>query len=301
MIPLPADGGRLLGDTIKARTAHRNIEWLPSLAFDRALRTAAFAPAARADPEPLAYQSFSPAEGSYVRPSPNPVTFTLTGVALPFGGEGHIEVATSNVLGADGTLADDKQVDFLSIDPLDSSSTTFRGRSEVYGPTAWTNRPGRYYAQAVIFGLDLSTPSQRYREFRSPVISLLVGTPPLPPPPPPDPLAMNDTLALSYALRLARRLSAPLAIRAISRSCQVDARNERWAVCDITWRDVRTRYAGVARFRNYKVEGRYVYARASLPANGQRPDASFVFAAFGDAPAHMQRASSGPQRQTVRR
>lgn len=230
------------------------------------LIAAVAAPVARADPEPLAFQSISPADGSYVRPSPNRVTFTLTGVALPagFGGEGHIEVATSNVLGVDGTLADDKQVDFLGIYPLDSSPTTFRGRSEVYGPTAWTNRPGRYYAQVVIFGLDLSTPSQRYREFRSPVISFVVGTPPSPPPPPPDPLAMNDTRALGYALRLARRLSSPLAVRAIYRSCEVDPRNERWAACDVTWRDIRNRYMGIARFRNYKVEGGYIYARASF-------------------------------------
>jgi len=61
-----------------------------------------------------------------------------------------VEVATQNIPGQDGTLADDYQVDYVPMTQSDAYPDTWNGSSTAYSFN-WLNQPGTYYWQFSYF------------------------------------------------------------------------------------------------------------------------------------------------------
>lgn len=109
-----------------------------------------------------------------------------------------LEVATQNVEGQDGTLAQDYTVDYDIIKASDAYPTQFRAKTQTYD--SWVSRPGTYYWQAYVTEYDF-TQNCSPCLYETPVRRITITAkqappppaPPLPPaplPPPPNPVQL---------------------------------------------------------------------------------------------------------------
>ncbi len=121
--------------------------------------------------EPLPVTSVSPADGATIPVPSGPVPFELVS-STPGLWNVSVEVATQNIPGQDGSLANDFQVDFFSLFRSDAFPTVYRGQSGyVAGGYWWNSAPGTYYWQIH------ATTTSPYAEYLSPVFTLTIATP----------------------------------------------------------------------------------------------------------------------------
>lgn len=191
------------------------------------------APAAHAQ-EPLPTTYVRPAEGQ-----------TLTDEVEPFvihtdPGRGAIivEIATANMPGQDGTLADDYRVASIALFPRDSVPGHYEGELD-------TRRlgDGTYYWQASA------------GSYRTPVYTFNLSSPEPPP--------MLRAAELPSMIRTALRSETGRRPRDIRRDC--DRRSRTAFRCKIDWIDSRYIYAGTLRIREEsdRFTSRFRGARAS--------------------------------------
>jgi hypothetical protein len=208
--------------------------------------------------EPLAVSSTSPAQGAVVYPPYGPVSFeirtSLTKVEM------YVEIATQNIPGQDGTLADDFVVDGLGLYESDAFPGVYRGTSNhVDRGYWWTSKPGVYYWQAHGFCYNTSLPhcSPGVRYYKTPVYTIRIGEAAPPPPPPPDggsgsALSMSSTEATTYLKRMIRMRTSGR-IRGLFYDCH--RRSYRAFRCAMDWRIGRYFYEGKGRFWHFADDG----------------------------------------------
>lgn len=175
------------------------------------------------------------------------VTVSLAG---PLPGLVYIEVASRNIPGQDGTLANDYVLSRGQLSQRDSAPSVFTGTiPTVYTPLA--NARGVYFVQ--VYG-DARCPGLGSCPFMSPVYTWRIG---LSPPTPPDPVeqirtAPSDRLRLADARVYARRWARRRNWRGVRVACiREDAST---AVCRVSYerRGARKR----TRLQIYRTDGR---------------------------------------------
>lgn len=131
--------------------------------------------------EDLPISSASPADGAVISsklggPIPFEIRSSQTGMNYL-----SIEVASQNIPGQDGTLAEDFRVGFFGLQESDAFPGTYRGES-LYAPgvSLWSSTPGTYFWQA--YGSCFTWPDppcdEVIRYFKSPVYTIVIQDPP---------------------------------------------------------------------------------------------------------------------------
>jgi hypothetical protein len=210
--------------------------------------------------QPMPFSQLSPADGLQHTASSYPQAtdaemiefFIDTNVQLCIGVL-ELEVATQNVQGQNGTLADDYQVYWTTLSKSDAYPTQYRHRTRTY--YQWPAIPGTYYWQ--ISGVANSDCSTRYV---TPVRTITIVARPQPPPtgtprpttpppptftPPPSDTDRAPALSASRAKRYAaaalrekfgrsyrkgqhRKIACRSRISRLRRSCKVSWRYKTW-------------------------------------------------------------------------
>lgn len=211
--------------------------------------------AADPPPQPLPFTSMSPANGAVITAG-SPVTFTVTGA--PHGANLYLEVATQNIPGQDGSLADDFRQDFEILKESDAYPGTYTATAQVVsGVALWNMTPGTYYWQVSGNYLDRSSYPPTYDHLIGPVLKLTVSAPPPQPPtqthqdmgPDQEPdLAMSSADARYYALSMIKKRThhSPRRLRV---SChRLSFKSYR---CTMSWSDSKNSYGGTGTFTHY--------------------------------------------------
>ena len=90
-----------------------------------------------------------------------------------------LEVATQNVPGQDGTVADDFRKDFLLMSESDADPDLYTATASSVGPTWWTNTPGTYYWQThAVVGSTSPTGQVECHMYKTPAYTLTITAPP---------------------------------------------------------------------------------------------------------------------------
>ena len=111
-----------------------------------------------------------------------------------------IEVATQDIPGQDGSLANDFRLDSFSAFKSDAYPTIYRGKSYFFlpGQNSWPTVPGTYYWQISASYLDTSESLFKFRQYLSPVYTLTIAAPA------PTPETQSIALTASEAYRAVR-------------------------------------------------------------------------------------------------
>lgn len=176
---------------------------------------------------------------------------TVAGMTTPT-----IEVATQNVAGQDGTLADDFRVDFFLASESDAYPGTYRGVSNGSGNANWwINTPGTYYWQLSGSRRECSgnPPMCTYPKYLSPVYTLTVAATPAPSPTEPGPPLFHSVGEAKAIVRgiIKDALRTP---RGLTSDCDISSEK---ATCDSGWYDTKYVYGG--RFKITKRADDYLY------------------------------------------
>ena len=124
--------------------------------------------------EALPITASSPPDGtSTVASGVSPIKFSIR---TPFHRASiALEVATQNLPGQDGTLANDFQKDFLLLSESDADPDLYTASSI---PGTWASTPGTYYWQVHTVGSGSPTGPVECHLYRSPVYTLTITAPP---------------------------------------------------------------------------------------------------------------------------
>jgi hypothetical protein len=182
-----------------------------------------------ADPLPIA--SLSPANGSTQTPGYR-VPFELVSSSSTLIGV-KVEVATQNVPGQDGSLADDFQKDTVFLTKSDAYPTTYRGTSTGYGG-GWESTPGTYYWQ--VSASEFINEAPYVRKYLGPVYTITIGYPPPPPPvaePTPSAIAPLTLSELYAAVKGIIRRETGKPGRHLSSKCH--KKSTYTATCSASW------------------------------------------------------------------
>lgn len=207
--------------------------------------------------ETLPTSALAPANGTAFQAAPwTPINFSLR-TSLHQLSTISLEVTSQNVLGQDGTLANDYHKELVSMFESDADPDLYTGHS-LAAPGWWTDTPGTYYWQAHtvatatingVFGCHL---------FATPVTSLSVTSPPPPPvtttttttPPPTPPILMfDDAHNFAASMVKARTHRSPRIFVACSRA-------GNWTLqCSLNWSAAGSSYRASGRFWDYLQNG----------------------------------------------
>jgi hypothetical protein len=210
--------------------------------------------------EALPITASSPADGASIQASAvTPVSFSLRTPLhlLPI----YVEVATQNVPGRDGTLANDYQKDFVQMTESDADPDLYTANTFAL-PGWWPSVPGTYYWQVQTFANGTANGVPYCHEYKSPVYTVTVTAPPppavtTPPAPPaatpsppsvptPPRLTFND--ARSYAASMIRQRTH-LKVQGGTITCS--AVNNWTRHCNLAWTSGGYSYHASGRFWNY--------------------------------------------------
>jgi hypothetical protein len=186
--------------------------------------------------EPLPITSASPANGATLQPIGQPALHPLQlEVISPVTTAGRywmVKIATQNIPGQNGSLANDFKVEGVSLEQSDAYPTVYRGQAF----ETWLSTPGMYYWQIEATEIR-GAPTYALVHYLSPVYTLIIAAPPSPPPienTPPRSVTPTLTLAESYAAvkEIIRERTGHNA-RHLSDKCHRQSQNK--ALCKAQW------------------------------------------------------------------
>ncbi len=183
-------------------------------------------PVARAQ-EPLPVTSTTPANGARYSPGTVPVEWFLTSSDTGLT-EVWVEIASRNVPGQDGTLANEFFVDGFPMFRGDAYPNTYKGIAS----RRWMESPGTYYWQIRARG-------SAKQDYRSPVYSLTIEAPREPEATPEPKLTAAE---LPRLLRIAIRSETGRSPQGLRRRCS--RQDDQTFGCSVRWFDSRNVYAG---------------------------------------------------------
>ncbi len=201
----------------------------------------------------------SPAPDATIRPTAGriPWEVQLTTPLSPVLSLVYVEIASRNLAGQDGTLADDFVIDMVQLSRSDAFPTLYRGVTD--GIIPWARYPGTYYWQASTDArIDPALPAGQLRRYVSGVHTLRIGNPSPPPVRVGEERESEPFLHRSTAIRRAKRY-----VRNRYRARRSTARCTRLSRSDFECR-VRWRSRGRTRSRLIEVYYRNGRLRVSM-------------------------------------